>query len=74
MSEDYSRRLPGEDYLYMSNGSHTLARTWQVTDSLLVDVTAEGQIIGIESLSGRVNFTDLYNILGKVYLKQAAND
>ena len=50
-------------YQLVGPGKGPITRTWQVNDTLLVDLNARGQVVGIESLAGPLRFHDLFNIV-----------
>lgn len=53
----------GPSYLKFQHGSAEVHRTWQVSDSVLVDLDAEGRVIGVENLSGPHWLPALYVVM-----------
>lgn len=51
------------DASYQKLREGEVARTVEIRTDLLVDVTADGSVIGIERIGGNVEFADLLGIL-----------
>lgn len=52
------------------NGGTTIARTAQITPTLLVDLGHDGRILGIENLTGPIGTTELIAVLKALRVAQ----